>query len=226
VILGNPTPEFMRLRATTRLDSESFNAWSHRNSDRVNQLADMTEADGEQAAPVIRAQYIYENWARDVARIRAGTGWVRAVLTAVLALSAIGCTTLRTPTQTPDNFPSAALEGAYQVASGLDYATTVNIARRPDCYRETGFPTSGILGAHPSTGSVEAYWAVASVAHFAVSRWLDWEIDATDSDAWRAARIVWHVATIAVSVRADVDNYKIGLRPFGAGAAPQCERLP
>lgn len=141
-----------------------------------------------------------------------------------LALLCTGCTTLREPTQTPDHFPSAALEGVYQVASGFDYATTVNIARRSDCYQESAFPTRQILGPHPSVSGVEAYWAASSVAHFAISRWLDREIDATDSDGWRAARIAWHVITIGVSVRQDIHNSDIGLRPFGAGADPRCSK--
>ena len=146
------------------------------------------------------------------------------VLTLLSLCVLSGCATLREPTQTPDHFPSAALEGVYQVANALDYSTTVNVARRPDCYRESAFPTEQILGEHPSVAGVEVYWAASSVAHYAISRWLDREVDTTDSDAWRVARMVWHVATIGVSVRADINNYRIGLRPFGAGAA--CKGVP
>jgi len=144
-----------------------------------------------------------------------------ARLLIMLALAAVlttGCTTLRAPTRTPDSFPSAGFEAAYQVSNAFDFATTVNTARRPDCYHEAGFPTEQIIGRHPSSSSVEAYWAVSSAVHYTVSRWLDREVDATDSDVWRAARWTWHVLTIAASVKADVNNYRIGLRPFGTGA--------
>lgn len=149
----------------------------------------------------------------------------RIIPLSVVVCALAGCTTLRTPTQTQtqDNFPSAALETAYQLASAVDYSTTVNLARRPDCYHESIFPTRQFLGEHPSVTGVEAYWAASSVAHYEVSRWLDREVDATDSDGWRAARWAWHIATIAVSVRADISNYRIGLRPFGARAASRCQ---
>lgn len=239
VILGNPTPELMHLRAALRIDWDPYRAWIDHNLERVNRLADETEADGEQAAPAIRALFVFESWcvgqvaeperrqiARDIAKAQAGVNWVKAVLVATLALSAIGCTTLRTPTQTSDSFPSAALEGVYQVANGLDNATTINLARRPDCYREVGFPTAEALGHHPSPQSVEAYWVVESALHFTVSHWLDREVDATDNNGWRAARIVWHVVTIAGATRGAVDNYRIGLRPFGAGASSECRETP
>jgi hypothetical protein len=145
-------------------------------------------------------------------------------LTAAVVLT--GCATLTGKTEvTGDDFPSAGLELAYQLASGLDYSTTVNIARRPDCYREVGFPTRQILGEHPSVSGVKAYWALTGVAHIAVSAWLDREVEATDEDAWRAVRIAWHVISMvsaAESTHRYLENTKIGLRPFGTGADPTC----
>lgn len=244
MILANPTPELARLRAALRVEWDPYRAWIDRNLERVNALADATEEEAEEPAPVLRAQYIFERWAyptsavtprhsvvrdqatRDVARIGAGLGWVKATLTIVLALAATGCTTLRTPTQTPDSFPSALLEGAFQVTNALDVATTVNIARRPDCYGEGGFPTSEILGHYPSVRSVELYGAAEGALHFVVSGWLDRMVDATDSNGWRAARIAWYVVSIGDHARAVVHNYHIGLRPFGSGAYAQCEKRP
>lgn len=151
----------------------------------------------------------------------------RIIPLAVLGLLT-GCATLTGKTSaTGDAFPSAGLELAYQLASGLDYATTVNTARRPDCYREVAIPTRQILGDHPSVNGVKAYWALTAVAHVAVSAWLDREVEATDSDGWRTARIAWHVISMvsaAESTRNYVNNTKIGLRPFGAGADPQCQK--
>lgn len=129
-----------------------------------------------------------------------------------------GCASLSlAPTKT-DSFPTTPLEIAYQVTNAVDFAQTVNTARRPDCYRESDLVTSQIIGSHPSTQSVEAMWAIQSAAHYLVSNWLDREAEATGSRSWEVARIIWHGAMLGNSIRNVVANERIGLRPFGSGS--------
>lgn len=114
--------------------------------------------------------------------------------------------------------PPSAVEVVYQVANAYDFAQTVNTARRPDCgYYERDPFTKTLVGEHPPQGQVEGVWAAQAVFHYAVSNWLANEVDATDSNWWRAALVTWQVLTIADSVHNVVHNQSIGLRPFGAG---------
>ena len=132
-----------------------------------------------------------------------------------------GCATLEQP-RSPDTIASGALEAAFQTSNAIDYAQTINTARRPDCLAETGPTTSQIIGEHPTESRVAAMWVAQSAVHYLVTAWLDREVDATDGTGWRVARMLWHGVAPGDSLRNVVHNSEIGLRPFGDGASPEC----
>lgn len=107
-------------------------------------------------------------------------------------------------------------EAVYQIFNAVDMATTVNIARRPDCYREVGYPTANLIGEHPSVRNVELYWAADATLHAIVSTWLNREAEATGSKAWRAAYATWQIGSAGLSAYVVAHNLRDGLRPFGA----------
>jgi hypothetical protein len=138
----------------------------------------------------------------------------------IVALAAIfgnlllgGCAALPTDSKPP--------EAAYQALHAVDFAQTIQIARSPNCYHEADPLTKRLIGEHPSEGQVRAAWALTSTVHLAVTGWLDREVDATDSKAWRIARGTWHVLTIADAGREVVRNRSLGLMPFGGNACPR-----
>jgi hypothetical protein len=131
------------------------------------------------------------------------------LLTLLSCLMLTGCAELRSP-----SYP----EIAYQIANGYDFAQTVNTARGAKCgYYEKDPVTSQIIGTHPTVPAVEGMWAAQALGHYLISNWLDREIDATDSDAWRGVRIIWFALTLGNAVHNDVANARIGLTPFGSG---------
>ncbi len=134
----------------------------------------------------------------------------------VLAASLSGCSTL------PE---SGRTELAYQVLNAADFAQTVNIARRPDCYIESNPVTSRLIGEHPSTGAVAGAWAAQAMAHYLVSNWLDREVDATDAKGWRVTRSIWQALTIGMAGYNVARNHNMSLRAFGDGIDREhCER--
>ncbi len=138
-------------------------------------------------------------------------------LAVAIAASLAGCASL------PGIPDSGRTEFAFQALNAVDYAQTINIARRPDCYHETDSVTSRLIGAHPSSGAVAGMWAAQATAHYYVTRWLDREVDSTDATGWRITRWIWLGATFWMAGHHVVQNHSIGLRPFSGGAAPnQC----
>lgn len=117
-------------------------------------------------------------------------------------------------------------EAAYQALHAVDFAQTVQIARSPDCYHESDPLTKRLIGEYPTEGQVRAAWALTSALHLAITGWLDREVDATDSKAWRIARGAWHVVTIADAGREVVHNHSLGLKPFGGNACPRIQTDP
>jgi len=100
VIVTNHTPEMERLRAYLRIEWDPFRAWIDCNLDRVNAIGDLAELDGEEAAPVIRAQFVFERWMQSRAAGVAprqprdpGRNWTRigwSLLTVAAALLLVG----------------------------------------------------------------------------------------------------------------------------------------
>ena len=105
----------------------------------------------------------------------------------------------------------------YQSISAVDFSTTINVARRSDCYYEDGWPTAQIIGRHPTVEHVYEYWAATALIHLAISNWLLREAEATGADAWSDLYGVWQMGTIGYSAYNAAHNLSIGERPFGAG---------
>jgi hypothetical protein len=146
---------------------------------------------------------------------------IRRVLSTLLAALTLGGCVSFEPGERPLQ-PFTKTELAYQLVSAADFATTINIARRPDCYSEGGMPTAMIIGNKPSVASVAGWWALQATLHVGISSWLEREADATDSQYYRGAAKIWQSVTIGYSAYNLVHNYQIGLRPFGNGPARSC----
>lgn len=128
------------------------------------------------------------------------------ILLPALSLALTGCSTLR--------IHSVAPEVTFQTLNAVDFSETIDDARSPSCYQENDPFTRAMIGEHPSSKGVAEAWAVYAVGHYAVTAWLDREIEANDSDTWRVIRFVWHVGTIAGEVHSLADNARAGLTPF------------
>jgi hypothetical protein len=113
--------------------------------------------------------------------------------------------------------PSPRLERAWHVSNTLDYAQTVNIAKRPDCFREVDPVTSAVFGEQPSKRTVAVEYIVTTAAHRMIADWLTRKAENSDSTAWYRAANAWHWGTLAYSVRTVARNHSIGMRPFGNG---------
>lgn len=135
------------------------------------------------------------------------------MLAAALCLS--GCATLSIDSS------SVPTEGAYQALNAIDMSQTVMTARNPAHFWEHDWPTTALIGRHPSTGGVVAYGALVGAAHYAVTGWLDRQVDATGSSNWATARWVWRLGTLVSPVYNIINNHQIGLRPFGGRTADQ-----
>ena len=92
-----------------------------------------------------------------------------------------------------------AWQTAYTVLHIADWGQTRYIAKHPERFNER----NAILGDHPSTRKVDAYFATTLVAHTAISYVLPVKY-----------RRVWQAVTIAVEGNAVAHNMKIGIK-FG-----------
>lgn len=108
-------------------------------------------------------------------------------------------------------------EAAYQVLAFVDYGQTSNVASRPDCLHELG-PAQTFIGHQPDEGHVTGYFALMGTSHYFVTRWLQREVDATDSRGWAWALHGWEIGSIVLEGVTVANNYKRGVRPF----APRC----
>lgn len=117
-------------------------------------------------------------------------------------------------------------ETTFQVLNAVDFSQTVNTARRPDCYEEGDPLARAIIGEHPSEAGVIAYGVAYGAAHYAISAWLDRQVEATDDDGWIWIRKGWHLVTIIGAADNVIHNHSIGLRPFSSGVASRCVHDP
>jgi hypothetical protein len=90
-----------------------------------------------------------------------------------------------------------ALELSYQVLHFVDWQQTRYIARHPDEYREI----NPILGDHPDTEWVDAYFLATGIGHFLVSHALP--------DRYRE---YWQYVTVGIVGAVVGWNYSIGIR--------------
>jgi hypothetical protein len=142
--------------------------------------------------------------------------WVGFAAVTLLAMCT-GCATTETS--------STRAEAVWQGLNVLDTAQTLNIAKRPDCFREVDPLTSRLIGSKPDTAEVLAVGLAYAWAHDRVSGWLDRKttaavIDGRDSrGAWYVARIGWHAVGLVTKAHTVANNHSIGMRPFGAGCS-------
>jgi hypothetical protein len=114
-------------------------------------------------------------------------------------------------------------EYAFHALNAVDMGQTINIAKRPDCWREVGFPTEYLVGNHPSESEVYATILLYSVGYHYANRWLDKKVDkafATDDPnrgIWYVGRAVFNVGWIFAKADTVIDNHDQGLRPWGDG---------
>lgn len=90
-----------------------------------------------------------------------------------------------------------ALEGVYLVFKALDLGQTLDIAAQPDRYHEI----NPIIGPHPSSDRVYAYFITTSLLHIGITHFLP-----SKYRPW------FQGVTIGLSAGCVVHNYSIGLR--------------
>lgn len=88
-------------------------------------------------------------------------------------------------------------EAAYLVLHGIDWAQTRYISRNPDKYREQ----NSIVGHHPHTDRVDAYFILTGLAHVYVASIL--------SPEWRRP---FQYVTIGLESGSVVNNFNIGVK--------------
>jgi len=137
------------------------------------------------------------------------TKYRRPIAAALALLALAGCSLT----------PSQRAETVFQVVNGIDFAQTLNSARG-NCFREGNPITRSVIGEHPSEAGVTVYGAAQGAAHYAISAWLDREVDSTDSAAWWRSRLLWHVLTIGWAAHSVIRNERVGAEPFGSGTCP------
>jgi len=88
-------------------------------------------------------------------------------------------------------------EAAYLVTHTIDWGQTSHIADNPDRFREI----NPILGEHPDSGRVHAYFIATAVLHVTVTHFLP--------SKWRPA---WQYVTFGISAWAAYSNYRVGIK--------------
>lgn len=139
-------------------------------------------------------------------------------------LTLSGCAALgpEVPMSTVDSHEQnmAIAETAWQSLNIIDTLQTVQIAKNPNCYRESDIVTRHLIGEHPSQGKAIGIGIVYGVAHFAITKWLDYN-DTLDehgeySSGWHVANISWQALTLLDKGVAVGNNFTIGLTPFNS----------
>lgn len=87
-------------------------------------------------------------------------------------------------------------EATYQSLALIDWAQTRNIGSKPDCLYEH----NSILGKHPGSGKINAYFALTGIAHAAIAYALPSEY-----------RVPFQYITIGIEVGAVAHNFSIGI---------------
>lgn len=106
-------------------------------------------------------------------------------------------------------------EAAWQTLNVVDVGQTVTIARQPTVWRELGFDTRNVIGAHPSTKAVYEYMVSAALAHGAVTFLLD-RAD-PGSGPWHTASLLWQGSTLGAKGYYVANNFSIGIDPWEGG---------
>ncbi len=85
----------------------------------------------------------------------------------------------------------------YTVFHVADWMQTRQVAKNPDCYREI----NPILGEHPSTPLVDAYFAFTWIANYLITRELD-----------EPYRTGWQIGGIAIEAGFVIHNNSVGVK--------------
>lgn len=115
-------------------------------------------------------------------------------------------------------------EKTFHVMNAVDYGQTVNIARRPDCFREVGFPTKQMWGSHPSETEVALSSAAFSLAYHYGRKWFDRKVESHPQGSqkrglWGVGRATFFGAVLIGKGATIANNADIGLTPFGSGCS-------
>ena len=105
-------------------------------------------------------------------------------------------------------------EGAYQALSAADTVQSLSIAREPDRYVESSYPTAAVIGHHPSVAGEMAWGIGRGAFHYVIT-------DALEThDAPRWVRRAWQVVNIGIEGNAVHRNWQLGLH-FGHTVSTQ-----
>lgn len=102
-------------------------------------------------------------------------------------------------------------EVAYQSIHAIDSLQTIQIARSPSCFYETGTVTQDVIGRHPSVGGVIAWEVAVSAAHYYVTHLLE------RNEAPRWVVYGWQSLSIGHAARQVRTNDDQGIGAFSGG---------
>lgn len=112
-------------------------------------------------------------------------------------------------------------ENAFHALNIIDTGQTINVARRPDCFREVG-TLRYVTGSTPSQSEVYLTLAAVSLAYHYTNRWLDKKIESKESGTqaqgnWIITRAVFNGVAIVGKFVTVMNNADIGSEPWGGG---------
>jgi hypothetical protein len=90
-----------------------------------------------------------------------------------------------------------ALEVLWQCLHAVDWGQTLDIASRPERYREI----NPLIGEHPSRARVNAYMGLSTLTHIGITHLLP-----------KSYRPYWQMITIGISGTLIIHNFNIGLQ--------------
>jgi len=130
---------------------------------------------------------------------------MKTIITLATALALTGCADWSRETRIE--------ETAYQVVSAADTVLAYQAQKVPSCYVESGWPTAGVIGQHPTPAAEFAWGLSRGVIHAAVTHILERE----DANPW--LKRTWQAGTLALEARVVRDQWSIGIR-FGHATPP------
>lgn len=149
--------------------------------------------------------------------------FIAFLILALLLLFTTGCATVAPDGLFPREHGSRVAEKTWLTLHAVDTMQTVQIARRPECYRESNPFASAVYGSDtPSESRVLVTNVALAFVHSAVSRWFDDNVAASqladdgNVGGWYVGRIAWHTVSLLGTGGAVIGNFSIGLTPTSA----------
>lgn len=149
--------------------------------------------------------------------------FILALVLALVLLALTGCATVPPSGVFPREQGSRAAESTWLALHAVDTLQTVQIAKHPECFRESNPIAAGVYGTdHPSAGRVAVTNVALAFVHSVVSRWLDDNVAESEAThdgnvgGWYVGRIVWHGLSIGGTGGAVAGNFSLGLTPTSA----------